>query len=448
MSPELITLGAVLLFLALILIEVPIAFALAIAGSAGIAVLAGPRVAVSTLSAAPYNAVAKYDLLILPMFILLGAIVANAGIAARVFASANRLVGWMPGGLGVTTVLACTVFGGISGSSVADAATLGKVSIAEMRAHGYRARFAAGLVAASAMVAILIPPSIPLVIYGILTGLPITSLLLAGIVPGLFSALVFACYAVFHAQRTARRAAAGGAAARPAPRAGDADARRVHGPLSGMVQAALLFAVVVGGIYAGILTSTEAAAMGAFAALLIAVYTCWADGQPLGRTLRTAMKETAETSAMIFALLIGSAIFTFLLAYARVPSTLSQWALSLPVGPEVVVLCFLLVLIPLGMVLDGMSILLLTVPVAWPIVNQLGVDGIWFGVLVVTMIELGLITPPVGLNVYVVAGVTGDVSVEEVFVGVTPFIVLQILITAAIFLNPQIALFLPGLATG
>ncbi|HTV67815.1 MAG TPA: TRAP transporter large permease subunit, partial [Rhizobiaceae bacterium] len=159
MTPEIISVGAVVVFIALILIEVPVAFALLIAGGLGVALLADPFIAFTTIASAPYSAVAKYDLLILPMFILLGAIVANAGIASRIFAAANYLVGWLPGGLGITTVVACTIFGGISGSSVADAATLGKVSIGEMRAHGYSARFSAGLVAASGMIAILIPPS-------------------------------------------------------------------------------------------------------------------------------------------------------------------------------------------------------------------------------------------------------------------------------------------------
>ena len=439
MTPEIVTLGAVLLFMAMILMEVPVAFAMIAAGALGIAVLAGPHVAFSTLAATPYTAVAKYDLLILPMFILLGAIVSNAGIASRIFASANRIVGWMPGGLGITTVLACTIFGGISGSSVAEAATLGRVSINEMRAHGYRARFAAGLVAASAMIAILIPPSIPLVIYGILTGLPIGSLLLAGIIPGLMTAFTFAAYVSIYSWI---RKPVPVAAADTSPAAGRKSS------YSGLVYAGILFVVVVGGIYAGILTSTEAAAAGAFAALIIAIVVSRTERKPLLPILGRSVHEAAITSAMIFALLIGSMVFTYLLAYAQVPATLAQWATSQDLSPQMVVLCFLIILVPLGMFLDGLSMLLLTVPVAYPIVAAMGVDGIWFGVLAVTMIELGLITPPVGLNVYVVAGVVNDLKVEEVFIGVTPFIVIQIAITALIFLFPDIATILPELAYG
>ena len=439
MTPEIVTLGAVLLCMAMILMEVPVAFAMIAAGALGIAVLAGPHVAFSTLAATPYTAVAKYDLLILPMFILLGAIVSNAGIASRIFASANRIVGWMPGGLGITTVLACTIFGGISGSSVAEAATLGRVSINEMRAHGYRARFAAGLVAASAMIAILIPPSIPLVIYGILTGLPIGSLLLAGIIPGLMTAFTFAAYVSIYSWI---RKPVPVAAADTSPAAGRKSS------YSGLVYAGILFVVVVGGIYAGILTSTEAAAAGAFAALIIAIVVSRTERKPLLPILGRSVHEAAITSAMIFALLIGSMVFTYLLAYAQVPATLAQWATSQDLSPQMVVLCFLIILVPLGMFLDGLSMLLLTVPVAYPIVAAMGVDGIWFGVLAVTMIELGLITPPVGLNVYVVAGVVNDLKVEEVFIGVTPFIVIQIAITALIFLFPDIATILPELAYG
>jgi C4-dicarboxylate transporter, DctM subunit len=448
MSPDVVTLGAVALFVVLILIEVPVAFALIIAGAAGIAILAGPEVAFSTLSAAPYTAVAKYDLLILPMFILLGALVANAGIASRIFASANRLVGWMPGGLGITTVLACTIFGGISGSSVADAATLGRVSISEMRAHGYSARFAAGLVAAAGMIAILIPPSIPLVIYGILTGVPIGSLLLAGILPGLLTALIFSVYVALHSQFFKPGGNESVAWARNGNRSSSAAKLRQGGAFAGIIYAGILFLVVVGGIYAGILTSTEAAAAGAFAALLIALGMSLAERRRLLPMLGQSVLEAAETSAMIFALLVGSTVFSYLLAYAQIPSELAQWAVSLSVSPEIVVLCFLAILIPLGMFLDGLSMLLLTVPVAYPIVQQMGVDGVWFGILVVTMIELGLITPPVGLNVYVVTGVVEDLKVEEVFIGVTPFIVLQLLITALIFIFPQISLALVNLAPG
>ncbi|HTV71284.1 MAG TPA: TRAP transporter large permease subunit, partial [Rhizobiaceae bacterium] len=219
-------------------------------------------------------------------------------------------------------------------------------------------------------------------------------------------------------------------------------------PFVGLIEALVLFTVVVGGIYAGILTSTEAAAAGAFAALLIAIFTSITEKRRLLPMLGRSLQETAETSAMIFALLIGSAVFTFLLAYAQVPGTLAGWAASLSLSPTMVVICILLILIPLGMFLDGLSMLLLTVPVVHPIVAGIGVDEIWFGILVVTMIELGLITPPVGLNVYVVAGVVPDLKVEQVFYGVSPFIALQLLVTALIFIFPDIALFLPNLALG
>lgn len=452
MSVENIALLAIAFFIVLVLIEVPIAFALLIAGTSGIYLLAGPDVVFSTLAAVPYSAVAKYDLLILPMFILLGAIVANAGIATQIFAAANRLVGWLPGGLPVTTIFACTIFGGISGSSAADVATLGRVSIGEMRKHGYSAKFAAGVVAASGMVAILIPPSIPLVVYGIMTGLPIGSLLLAGIVPGLLTTAFFTAYVIIRAKwfQGGERAKLEELRSKQVDsvRSGQCVGPKDRYAFLGLFYAALLFLVVVGGIYAGVLTSTEAAAAGAFAALVIAIPISLVERRPILRMLKGSVMETAEMTAMIFALLIGSAVFTYFLALSGIPAELARWAVSLNVPPFVVVLCFLAILVPLGMFLDGLSMLLLTVPVAYPIIAQLGVDGIWFGILVITMIELGLITPPVGMNVYVVTALVDDLSLEDAFVGVSPFILIQLAVTAAIFIFPEIALFLPELALG
>jgi C4-dicarboxylate transporter, DctM subunit len=444
MTSDLVAGGAITLLVVLILAEVPVAFALIISGFIGIAFLVGPYVAFSTISSAPYTAVAKYDFIILPMFLLLGALVANAGIATRIFASANYLVGRLPGGLGITTVLACTVFGGISGSSVADAATLGRVAIGEMRSHGYGARFSAGLVAASGMIAILIPPSIPLVMYGILTGIPIGALLLAGILPGILSAFLFSAYVVAHhlfvRGRTATRTQRNGTSSKETPLSA------VRHKLTGLIYAGILFAVVVGGIYLGVLTATEAAAAGAFVSLFMAFGICISDGLGIAKVIRESMLETARTTAMIFALLVGSTVFSYLLAYSQVPNELARWAVSLDWSPQVLVLCFLLILVPLGMFLDGLSILLLTIPVAFPIISLLGVDGLWFGILVITMIELGLITPPVGLNVYVVSAVVRDISVDQVFLGASPFIVLQLTITGILFLFPEIVTVLPRMA--
>ncbi len=457
MPADVVALIAIATFIGLLLIEVPVAFSLMIAGALGIVLIGQVDVALSTIAAAPYSATAKYELLILPMFLLLGALVAHAGIATRIFESANRLVGWLPGGLAVATIFACTVFGGISGSSAADVATLGRVSVAEMRRHGYSVRFAAGLVAAAGTVAILIPPSIPLVVYGILTGLPIGSLLLAGVVPGIATSLAFAAFVMIRAlwiRRTRGAAGEGSAAGRWKASADDArgeSGRPSEGgwhAFAGLLYAGVLFVVVVGGIYTGIVTSTEAAAVGAFAALVIAVPVARAARRRVPDLLKASVLEAAKLTSMIFALLIGTAVFIYFLTLTRLPADFASWVLGLSVSPGIVVALFLLALIPLGMFLDGLSMMLLTVPVAYPVMSQLGVDGVWFGILVVTLIEIGLVTPPVGINVYVIAGLVDDLPLEEAFAGVAPFVVIQLLVTVLIFLFPDIALFLPRLAAG
>lgn len=450
MTVELITTLAIGAILVLILLEVPVAFALMIGGVLGILLMGQFGIAFSTLAAAPYGAIGKYDLLVLPMFILLGAFVGNAGIATAIFTAANRLLGWLPGGLAVATIFACTVFGGISGSSAADVATIGRISVNEMRKHGYSASFAAGVVAAAGTVDILIPPSIPIVIYGILTGLPIGSLLLAGILPGLFTSLVFATYIVLRAKWLQRSAKSS-----PSPH-GQSTSVAAHAgngidqhPYVGLAYAGLLFLIIAGGMYSGLFTATEAAAVGAFTSALIAFRLSRSQGRwGFFKIMKTSLLETATVSSSIFALLMGTAVFTYFLALTRIPLELTSWIVSLDVSPKVVVAAFLLLLFPLGMFIDGLSMMLLTVPIAYPILSNLGVDGIWLGILVITMIEVGLITPPVGINVYVIVGLIDDLTLQEAFAGAAPFVVLQLMITAILFAFPDIILFLPRLAAG
>lgn len=450
MGIELITTLALAAFIGLMLIEVPIAFSLMLSGALGIVLTGQASVAFSTLSAAPFGATGKYDLLVLPMFLLLGAVVSNAGIAAKIFEAANRIVGWMPSGLAVATIFACTVFGGISGSSAADVATLGRISVGEMRRHGYSAKFAAGVVAAAGTVAILIPPSIPLVIFGILTGVPIGSLLLAGIIPGIFTSVAFAAFVMLRGHWEAKRNPSAAPTQSPAAPATAESGRRAwfDHPFIGLAYAGILFLVIVGGIYSGLFTATEAAAVGAFAAVLIAIPVARAQRASVIAALRASLQETAEMTSMTFALLIGTAVFTYFLTITQLPNNLASWLVAQDVSPKVLVIAYLVILIPLGMFLDGLSMMLLTVPILYPPLAKLGVNGIWLGILVVTMIEVGLITPPVGINVYVIAGLVDDLSLEEAFAGAAPFIVIQLLVTTVIFMFPQIVLILPQLAAG
>lgn len=399
------------------------------------------------------------------MFILMGVALAESGVARAIFGSVQRMMSWLPGGLAVATVAACTLFGGVSGSSAADAATIGRVSIKEMSSRGYPARFSAALVAAAGTVAVLIPPSVILIMYGILTGESIGKLLIAGIIPGILMGLLFMAYVVIWAMKRGPRLAAARPVTEPAAVAGerlpagevtpssepgagtvgDGDPARA-GEVAGYVGlafAGILFVVVLGGIYTGVFTATEASAFGALVALLMSVYLLRSGW---GRHFLASLKETASVTGMIFAILLGGSIFTFFLVSAGVPRALTQWVLALDVPPLVIVIGFLALLLPLGMFLDGLSMLVIVVPLAYPTVTALGFDGIWFGVLVVVMVEVSLLTPPVGLNVYVIAGLPGSPKAGPIFASVTPFILIQFALLAVLIAFPSIVTWLPDLA--
>lgn len=431
---------AVLLFL--FAAEVPVAFALGIAGLSGMIQMEGVSTALSSLAAIPYNTTASYTLTVVPMFILMGLLVSHSGMIDGIFNIAQRLTRRINGGLGVATVLAATFFGGISGSSVADAATIGRVSIGEMCKRGYDKPFAAALVAAAGTVDILIPPSVALVMYGIVSGASIGALLLAGIIPGLLTAAVYIVLIVaisgrYKRDQTPEQAAA---AAKVAP----VQRKDVFGVIGG----AMLFFVVVGGIYSGAVTATEAGALGTFAALVMSIVfvMVWrraGSRRPVVDLVREAFGETGALTAMIFALIVGATIFSHFLVLTGLPSGLSEWVIGLGLPPALVVIVLLAILLPLGMFIDGLSLLLILGPLFHPIVTELGYDGIWFGILFIKCIEIGLLTPPVGLNVYVVSGLFKDLRVEDVFRRIMPFILAEFVVTAILFAFPDIITALP-----
>jgi tripartite ATP-independent transporter DctM subunit len=456
MNADLLQLLVPLGLLALLMAsQVPVAFSLAVSGTVGIFLLQGFDIASSSLAAIPYSTTAVYTLTLVPMFILMGLFVSHSGMLADIFDVAQRLTRRVPGGLGISTVLACTLFAGVSGSSVADAATLGRLSIGEMSKRGYDKAYAAAIVAAAGTVAIVIPPSIALVVYGIITAESVGRLLLAGIVPGVLTAAAYIGTIVFFASRGKGRGglATGTSSDSDATGTEAASAGERRAALFGMLAPIVLFLVVIGGIYAGVFTATEAGAAGAFSALIMSVIymVVRRRGNPMEtirRAFGDALKEAASLTAMVFALIVGASIFTQYLVIAGVPTAVSKWILDLPVPPHMVVAIFLLAMVPLGMFVDGLSMLLIVTPLAYPIVTQLGFDGIWFGILLITMIEVGLLTPPVGLNVYVVSGLFEELRVEHVFRQVVPFLAAEAVALALIFVFPELVTFLPDLARG
>lgn len=448
MNPTVVQLLVLAIFFALVLSEMPIALSLGIAGFAGIVMLDGFVQAQNALSSILYSSAAKYGLVVIPMFVLLGSLVGRSGIGREIFGATNRLIGRVPGGLAATTVMATTIFSGISGSSAADVATFGRIAVTEMKGHGYPGPYAAAIVAAAGTFAVLVPPSIGLVIYAILAEESVGAMLLAGVIPGAISAVILISYIVFRARRDGI-----GSNAQPeiAPESVDINRsgtiRTLLRDYRGLGYAVLLFAIVVGGIYAGLFTATEAAAVGAFAALIIAVVLRRPEGgESRMQALRESLRETVQVSSMIFLLLIGGGILAYFVTTARIPNQVTGWVATLPIDPWMVVALFVIVVIPLGMFLDGLSILLIVVPVAAPIVVELGFSGIWFGVLMLKAVEVGLITPPVGINIFIVCGLVDGIRVEDAFRSVLPFVALDLAVTALFFSLPVLSTWLPELA--
>jgi C4-dicarboxylate transporter, DctM subunit len=438
MSPDVVVVLIVVLFLVLLAIEMPVAWALATSGGIGLIALQGVGVTQSSLGAIPYSTTAVFSLTVVPMFILMGTFALHGHIAEQLFNIAERTIGRIGGGLGVATVAACAGFAAVTGSSLATAATVGRIAVGEMRQHGYPSSFAVGIVAAAGTLGAMIPPSVLLVIYGIITGEPIGALLVAGIIPGIVSALLYVAYILVRGPKLVDTSRASGELGRP--RGGPL-------PYRALFRAALLFTVVIGGIYSGVFTATESGALGALVALVLMLIELRRDGLAvIRRRLGDALREAASITSMSFAILVGAGIFTAFLVAARVPTRFTSWVLAFETEPWVVVVAILLIMIPFGMALDPLSILVITMPLAHPVVTALGFDGVWFGILVIKMIELGLITPPVGVNVYIVTGSVPGVTAEQGFKGVLPFGVVDLLTVAIFFVFPALVLWLPGRA--
>lgn len=459
MNPDLIVGLAIVVLLMLMFMRVPVGLALAASGLLGLLLLRNVRIVEATAESVPYTSTARYAYIVVPMFILMGTLANQSGLASSVFQLASRALRRLPGGLGIASVLTCGVFAAISGSSVATVASIGPIAVREMRARGYEPRFAAGIIAGAGTLGVLIPPSIILVLYAIISGEQVSAMLLAGFLPGLVSIVVYSFLVVFRSLRAKIEAPVpagvgvgpGGAATGETGSAGAPDMEITKDvALSGvgaLLRIVVVFAIVIGGLYTGFFTASEASALGALAIFLLALV----DGRRLGlrgllTRLKDAFSEAATLSSMAFFVVMGAAFFSFFLISARTPARLSDWVLSLGVPGWLVVVMLLALMIPLGMFLDSLSCLLIIVPLAHPIITELGFSGIWFGILMVKMVELGMITPPVGLNVFVIAGAVKDITVEQAFRGVTLFMLGDLIIVALLFLFPWIVLVVPELA--
>ncbi|MGM7679142.1 TRAP transporter large permease [Microbacterium sp. A94] len=444
MTPELTTTLIVFgLFAFLLIFEVPIAWCLAVSGAVGVVMLKTFSIGAGLLGSVPFQATASYSFIVVPLYIFLGTLVMKAGIAERVYALASKAFRKLPGGIGVATVAACAGFAAVSGSSVATAATIGKSSVLEMKRNGYKDTFATGIVGIAATLGILIPPSLVLIMYGIISGESIARMFAAGVIPGIMSAIVYAVAVMLMARKNVVGPLASELAATASMVAVPKVARGESARAVGYI--VLIFTTIMVGIFTGLMTTTESAAISAVMAIII----LFIENRRKSRKERTrdfteALAETAGIKSMAFAMLIGAAIFTFFLVTARVPHHAAQFLTSLEVPPIMIVIFILIAMIPLGMFLDSLAILVIVVPLTYPTLMDLGFDGVWYGILIVKMIEVSLITPPVGLNAFVIAAATG-VKLERVFKGLLPFVIVELIIVAILLAFPDIVLFLPAL---
>ena len=430
MSETLIgVIGIAALFFCLVA-RLPVGMALLAVGFAGIWAIDGQRAAVATMSSETYSSITAYGLSIIPLFVLMGNMAGAAGYSQRLYEAANAWIGRMRGGLASATILGCAAFAAVSGSSVATAVTIGKVALPQMKRFGYGDGLATGSVAAGGTLGILIPPSTGFVLYAILTEESIGKLFIAGIVPGIILALLFVVVIYIITWRSPAEGPIG-------PQTALADkflASLKALPLIGVIL------VSIGGIYMGVFTPVEAAGVGATLVTVLAMFT----RAVKFRQLPDILLETVTTTAMLYLIVIGAHVFGPFLALTHIPETLANQLSALGLGTYGTLALILLGYIILGMFFDGLAMLVVTLPVVFPIITGLGFDPIWFGVIAVIVIEMGLITPPVGINVFVVKGVASDVPMSTIFRGVLPFWFAMAVCLILLIAFPQLALYLPS----
>lgn len=430
MSAALTGLVGFLCALGLIAVGFPVAVAMAVVGVAGFWLLNGWTGASFILGASPFEAIFPYSFTVVPLFVMMGVFAARAGLSRSLFDLVNSFLGHVRGGLAVASVGACAIFGAICGSSLATVATMGRVAVPEMERHGYAPSLSAASIAAGGTLGVLIPPSILLVIYGILTQTSIGQLFIGAIVPGILGALLYAIAIVARVHTAPELAPS-------VPRVGWRQRLSALGRVWGVLT---LFTVVIGGIYLGWFSPTEAAAVGAVGAFLLAL----ASGELTRHNLLGAVRETASLTGMIFFVLIGASLFNYFLEATNLPSTLIALVEASGLGPTTILVLIMVFYLVLGCFMDSLSMILLTVPFLAPVAQALGFDMVWFGILIVTVAEIGLITPPVGMNLFVVQATHPRLTQAVVIRGILPFIladVVRLVILAAV---PALVLWLPS----
>ena len=420
-----------LMFLALFL-GAHLGLAMSAAAIFGTAMIIGQEGALALAGISVFESAQSFDLSVIPLFVLMGTFASKSGISSDLFSAFNVWLRKRRGGLAHASIAACAAFGAVCGSSLATAATMGKVALPEMERFGYSAKLSTGSVAAGGTIGILIPPSVIMLIYGILTETSIGDLFIAGIVPGITLTLLFMATVWIIVKINPA------AAPQPAQITEDVAAQ----PVLKKVWATLaLFVLVIGGIYAGVFTPTEASGFGAMGALIIGVVMRRLDAKKIGECLM----ETAQTTSMIFLILIGAILFSSFISLSGTPSLMGEWIVGLELTPLKTLILIVFIYMLLGAFLDTLAMIILSIPIFFPIVMNLGYDPVWFGVLVVIVVELALITPPLGINVFVIKGMAAKVTLAQVFAGVLPFCLALVALIVLVIAVPEVVLFLPNL---
>jgi tripartite ATP-independent transporter DctM subunit len=421
----------IFILLAFFFTRIAVAYAMAIVGFVGYWYLTNLHSALTLLSRDVYSQFTSYGLALVPLFIFMGFIAFYAGVSTKLYDMAYKFIGRVRGGMAMATVAACTAFGAVCGSTSATAATMGTIGLPEMKRYNYGDRLATGSVAAGGGIGILMPPSVVLIIYGILTQLSIGRLFIAGIVPAFFIAGLFIVAIIFYCLINPEQGAQGASF-----------------PIKAMLQSlaeiwetVLVFLLVMGGMFLGFFTPTKAGAVGSFVLLIIVLL----QKKLSWEAFVNAVYDTVKTSCMVIMLVTGATIFGHFLALSRIPMEIAQTVAGLTWPSWAIMALICLIYLVGGCFIDALALITLTIPIFYPIVTTMGYNPVWFGIIIVLITQMGIITPPVGINVYIVKGIAQDVALEEIFIGVLPFLIALIIGTALIITFPSIATFLPGL---
>ena len=432
MSPVAIGLIGIVVLVLIFLLGMPVGFAMAFVGLAGFCYLTSTEAGLSLLARDVFCNFSAYSLTVIPMFVFMGSIAYASGMSRRLYNAGYTMFGQMRGGLAIATIAACAGFAAMCGSTNATAAAMGRVSLPEMKRYNYDDSLATGCVAAAGSLGILIPPSTIFIIYGILTQQDIGKLFIAGVLPGLLLATLFMAVVVLLCLRNPSLAPAGAPTSWKEKLAG----------LTGIFEMLVLFGLVVGGLFMGWFSPTQAGAAGAAGALFIGL----ARRQLSWRGFLFAIKDALRITCMVMVIITGAIIFGHFLAVAKLPLVLSDWVGGLPLPPAAIMGFIVLMYLLGGCFMDALALITLTIPIIYPVVLILGFDPIWFGVIIVLVTEMGVITPPVGVNVYVIKGIAEDVPLETIFKGIFPFLAALIVAVAILMAFPDIATFLPSFA--